>query len=296
MPIPSVTISSNGLTTISDGTNVILLKDMLDGGGAVDQVVMASQANAQIYGGTIGDAETLLTGEWGDPHVKNHDYKGAANTALKQALEALQADAADGTINNMAGLNSVMSMLKNPSSAGVGGTTHQIMDLQADHVLVNGSMSIAVDVEAINANVAFAENARITFADGSEQTITNIWNRTGHDGAIGARNSQAGDGGQSMGTFTVASADAIGHLESSAIFGQAWGSVGKYVLGIDGTFNPQYGEIGGLFSRDSVVAYWGYGTLPFEDRYNSVGSALVDRYNSLGLALALESSRREEDR
>jgi hypothetical protein len=96
-------------------------------------------------------------------------------------------------------------------------------------------------------------------------------------------------------------------LESSAIFGQAWGSVGKYVLGIDGTFNPQYGEIGGLFSRDSVVAYWGYGTLPFEDRYNSVGSALVDRYNSvgsalvdrynsLGLALALESSRREEDR
>jgi len=58
MSAPTVSTSSNGLTAISSGTAVVLLKDLRDGGSAVDQVVVTSQNDAQVYGGTIGDTET----------------------------------------------------------------------------------------------------------------------------------------------------------------------------------------------------------------------------------------------
>ena len=281
--MPAVTSSTNGLTTISDGTTSVLLKDMRDGGSAVDQVVMATQNGAQIYGGTIGGDQTILTGEWGDPHVRNQSYTGAANTALTQALNTLQADAADGRIDDLGGYNRVVGMLANAAAAGQGGRTAEIMDLQADHVLVNGSMSIAVDCEALNAQVAFAENAKITFADGSEQTITNIWNRTGQDGALGVRGSQAGDGGQSKGTFVVVNADEMGHQGSTHLFGKAHGSVYKYVLDVAGKFDGSVGTVGKFWSHDSAMAQLGFGVVGIQDRFSSAA------------APAPEQRRRRED-
>lgn len=275
--MPTVTSSTNGLTTISDGTTSVLLKDMRDGGSAVDQVVMAQQKCAQIYGGTIGGDQTILTGEWGDPHVRNQSYTGAANTALTQALNALQADAADGRIDDLGGYNNVVEMLANAATAGQGGRTAEIMDLQADHVLVNGSMSIAVDCEAVNAHVAFAENAKITFADGSEQTITNIWNRTGHDGALGVRESRAGDGGQSKGTFVVVNADEMGHQGSTHLFGKAHGSVYKYVLDVAGNFDGNFGSVGKFWCHNSAIAQLGLGFSGALDRYNRVSDPVLER-------------------
>lgn len=281
--MPSVSISTNGLTTISDGTTAVLLKDMRDGGNAVDQVVMATQNNAQIYGGTVGGDQTILTGEWGDPHVRNQVYTGAANTALTQALNALQADAADGRIDDLGGYNKAVGMLANAAAAGQGGRMAEIMDLQADHVLVNGSMSIAVDVEAANAQVAYAENAEITFADGSRQTITNMWKRTDQEGALGVRESQAGDGGQSKGTFVVVNADEMGHQGSTHLFGKAHGSVYKYVLDVAGNFNGSVGSVGKFWSHDSAMAQLGFGVVGIRDRFSSAA------------APAPEQRRRRED-
>jgi hypothetical protein len=275
--MPAVSTSTNGLTTISDGTTSVLLKDMRDGGHAVDQVVMATQNGAQIYGGTIGGDQTILNGEWGDPHVRNQVYTGAANTALTQALNALHADAADGRIDDLGNYNKAVGMMANAATAGQGGRTVEIMDLQADHVLVNGSMSIAVDCEALNSNVAFAENAKITFADGSEQTITNIWNRTGQDGALGVRESQAGDGGQSKGTFVVANADEMGHAGSTHLFGAAHGSVYKYVLDVAGNFNGSVGSVGKFWSHHSAMAELGLGVVGMFDRFNRPAAAAPEQ-------------------
>jgi hypothetical protein len=268
MSAPTVSTSSNGLTAISSGIAVVLLKDLRDGGSAVDQVVVTSQNDAQVYGGTIGDTETILTGEWGDPHVRNQVYTGASNTGLTQALNALKIDADDGRIDNLENYNKVVAMLTNAAESGAGGRTAEIMDLQADHVLVNGSMRIAVDVESLNDEVAFAENAKITFADGSEKTITNIWNRTGSDGALGVRESETGDGGTSRGTFVVTSADEMGHQGSTHVFGAAHGSISKYVLDVKGTFRGEYGSAGQFWARDDEVAELGFGSVAFWDRYN----------------------------
>lgn len=276
--MPSVSTSTNGLTTINDGTTTILLKDMHDGGNAVDQVVMATQNNASLYGGTIGEDQTILNGEWGDPHIRNQAYTGAANTALTQALNALHADAADGRIDDMANYNKAVGMMGNAATAGEGGRAVEIMDLQADHVLVNGSMRIAVDVERQgDTQVAYAENAKITFADGSEQTITNIWNRSGHDGTIGVRESRTGDGGQSKGTFVVVNADEMGHAGSTHLFGAAHGSVYKYVLDVDGNFNGNFGSVGKFWSHHSAMAELGLGVVGMLDRFNRPAAAAPER-------------------
>lgn len=252
-------------TAVGDGNSSILLKD-LDSDGKVDQVAMGNQSCAFVFGGTIDSSQTILAGEWGDPHVRNNVYEGAANASLTQALNALKADAADGTINDKAGYQRTVAMLTNPGAAGVGGRAAEIMDLQADHVLVNGSMKIAVDVEAQNDKVAYAENAKFTFADGSEHTITNIWNRTGQDGAIGARAAQAGDGGQSKGTFAVIDADTMGHVGTSHVFGAAHGSTFKYVLDVQGNFDGTVGTVGKFWDHGSVMANLNLGHTAMRDR------------------------------
>jgi len=265
----TASVSNLDATTsaIGDGQSTILLKD-LDNDGKVDQVAVGTQKNcAQVYGGTLDSSQTILAGEWGDPHVRNQVFEGDANDNLTQALNALKADAADGTINDQDAFQKTVAMLTNAASAGAGGRTAEIMDLQADHKLINGSMMIAVDVEAQDANVAFAENAKFTFADGSEHTITNIWNRSGQDGAIGARGGQAGDGGQSKGTFVVADADNMGHLESNHIFGAAHKSVGKYVLNVQGEFNGTAGTVGKFWEQGSVMANLGLGYTALRDRF-----------------------------
>ena len=259
----SVSKLDGSTTAIGDGQSTILLKD-LDNDGNVDQIGVGSQTGAHVYGGTIDSSQTILAGEYGDPHVRNQVFEGAANANLTAALNALKADAADGTINNQAAFQQTVAMLTNPGAAGAGGRTAEIMDLQADHKLINGSMVIAVDCEALDANVALAENAKFTFADGSEHTITNIWNRSGHDGAIYARAAQAGDGGQSKGTFAVADADNMGHMDSSHIFGAAHGSVGKYVLNVQGDFNGNWGKVAQFWQPGSVME--GYGYMPLRDR------------------------------
>lgn len=253
-------------TAIGDGESTILLKD-LDNDGTVDQIGVGRQSGAQVYGGTIDSNQTILAGEWGDPHVRNQVYDGAANANLTQALNALKADAADGTINDQAAYQRTVAMLNSPGTAGAGGRTAEIMDLQADHVLVNGSMKIAVDCEALNDKVAVAENAKFTFADGSEHTISNIWNRRGNDGAIGARLAQAGDGGQSKGTFAVIDADTMGHVGTSHVFGAAHGSVGKYVLDVQGNFDGNLGTVGKFWARGSVMENLGMGYVALRDRF-----------------------------
>jgi len=265
----TASVSNLDATTsaIGDGQSTILLKD-LDNDGKVDQIAVGSQSLAQVYGGTLDSSQTILAGEWGDPHVRNQVFEGAANANLTQALNALKADAADGTINDQAAYQRTVAMLTNAASAGAGGRTAEIMDLQADHKLINGSMVIAVDVEAQDANVAWAENAKFTFADGSEHTITNIWNRSGNDGAIGARAAQAGDGGQSKGTFAVVDADTMGHVGSTHVFGAAHGSVGKYVLNVQGDFNGTGGTVGKFWEQGSVMADLGLGYTALRDRFD----------------------------
>ncbi len=84
-----------------DGQSVLILKD-LGNDGTVDQIGLVSQNAAQLLGGTIDSKKTILAGESRDNHVRNSVYEGAASASLAQALDALNADAADGTINDEA--------------------------------------------------------------------------------------------------------------------------------------------------------------------------------------------------
>jgi hypothetical protein len=270
----SVTQRDATTTIITDGDSAIILKDLDQNAATVDQVAVARQTGEQLYGGTIDSKQTVLVGEWGDPHVRLGAVTGQANANLSAALNALKADAADGKIDDQAAFHRTVSMLADPSralgTAGLGGQTTEVMDLQADHVLRNGSMTIAVDVEARDKQVAFAENAMFTFADGSKHTITNIWNRSGRDGALGVRAAQAGDGGQSNGTFFVVDAQTMGRVGSTHAYGAAHGSAFKYVLDVEGNFDASIGTVGQVWDRNSAMQGFGLGQVELLDRFQRV--------------------------
>jgi hypothetical protein len=249
-------------TAVSNGNSVLLLKD-LNKDGIVDAIAAGTQNGAQLYFGDLSGDKVILAGEHGDPHVAQKLFKGAALNNLKGSMNDLLADARDGTLDNLTLLNNAIAHVQ-------GGEQHEVMDVQADHVLKNGSNTAKVDVEALNDKVAFAENAVFSFADGKEYAIRNIWNRTGNDGDIGVGLAIAGEGGQSKGTFVTIDEKTMGHEDSTRAFGAAYGSVGKYVLDVAGNFHGEYGAVG-----------------KFMDKY--------DDYAATGLFLTAFNKKRKDD-
>jgi hypothetical protein len=231
----SVQVLDRHTVAIGDGLRKIVLRDG-NCDGRVDHVGFASQAGEQVYGGSIRrDASAqVLPGEWGEPHLRNLVYEGVAKANFVEVLDELKRDAGDGVLNAEALFERAVAILNNPASAGTGGRRSDIADVHADHTLViDPKSTIAVDTEDAGGGLAFAENAKFSF-DGSQYTITNIWNRTGGDGPMGVRLAQPGDGGESMATFEVADPDTLRHSGTGTLLGQAQGSVGKHVLNADG--------------------------------------------------------------
>jgi hypothetical protein len=245
----NVTRLDDTTTAVSNGTSVLLLKD-LNKDGIVDAVAVGTQNGAQLYFGDLSGDKVILAGEYGDPHVRQKLYGGAATGALKGSMNALLADALDGTLDNEALLNDAINQTVN------GGVNHEVMDLQADHILQNGDSTAKVDVEAENDKVAYPENAVFAFADGKEYAIRNIWNRSGNDGGIGVGLAVAGEGGQSKATFVTMDEKRMGLEGSSIAFGAEYGSVGKYVLNVQGKLDITSGKVSAFHEWAGWTDYW----------------------------------------
>lgn len=248
------TVSKLDDTTVavSDGKSVLLLKD-LNKDGKVDEVAVGTQNEEQFYFGDLSGENVILTGEHGDPHVRQKLFIGDKTNALKGSLNALLADARDGTLDNSALLTTALTQTVN------GGVDHEIMDVQADHTLHNAGMKARVDVQAKNEKVAFAETAVIVTSDGREYAIRNLWNATGSDGAIGVGVAEAAEGGESKATFVTMDEKRMGLAGTTLAFGVPFGTVGKYILDAQGKLDPTKGQ---------AAAFW-----PEENNYSALYKA-----------------------
>jgi hypothetical protein len=214
---------------VSQGNALLILKDF-DKDGKVDAMFVASQNGEEVKGGSLGsnDGKLVLSGAHGDPHLRQTVYEGAQVANLKGSMDALYADAQDGTINSQANVDIAFGAALND------GKKIEVGDAHDDFTLKNGTVKAEVDVKKAG-NVAYTENVKIDFGDGKEYTALNIWKENANDGAIGVRVATSGDGGQSKATFvnvTKSNGAELGVEGTNLVLDSR--TNGKYVLDVNG--------------------------------------------------------------
>ena len=225
----TVTKFDDTTVAVNQGDKLLILKDF-NKDGKVDTIFVASQNAEEIRTGSLGgnDGKVVLSGAHGDPHLRQTVYEGAQVANLKGSMDALYADAQDGTINSQANVDIAFGAALND------GKKIEVGDAHDDFTLKNGTVKAEVDVKKAG-YVAYTENVKIDFGDGKEYTALNIWKENANDGAIGVRVATSGDGGQSKATFvnvTKSNGAELGVEGTHLVLDSR--TKGKYVLDANG--------------------------------------------------------------